>query len=336
MQKRHPTGLQTTQAVQPAPWTRGRLRLASVAVLMLTQCVCQSNNRQTEPGPSAVVPAAAAANPVAPSDDTVVATSVDATAGASAKETTKVELPASVDPKDLDESERALLYEILDEQYDPCGKSRNFLESLRDPKTCAEAGKLAALAVDKIADGLSKRQVIQELLKEQSRWAKKVEFDLEGSPSFGDAATAKKVVVEFFDYQCPHCKHAAKPAKELAKKHGAAIYYKMLPLKHNLAAKDAALVALAAHRQGRFEVLHELLFENQDRLDAKVVRELAKEAGLDMKRLEADLAATGEGSVSALLERDMAESDRFKVGGTPTFYVDGIEVEFDQLGPALE
>ena len=306
-------------------------------MLMLTQCVCQSNNRPTEPAPSAVVPAAVVEEANAgPREVGVAPGSPDPAGVASAAATPKVELPSSVDPKDLDTSERALLYEVLDEQYDPCGKSRNFLESLRDLKTCTEAGKLAALAVDKIADGLSKRQVIQELLKEQSRWAKKADFDLEGSPSYGDAATAKKVVVEFFDYQCSHCKHASKPLKELAKKNGAVVYYKMLPLNHNPAAKDAALVALAAHRQGRFEALHELLFENQDRLDAKVVRELAKKAGVDMKRLEADLAATGVGSVQALLERDLAESDRVKVGGTPTFFVDGIEVELDQLGATLE
>lgn len=298
--------------------------LGLVTALMLAQCACQSN-RPVDPGPSAVpIPEEA------PKPDT------SAAKPAAAEEKKPVELPASVDPKDLDEDEKALLRSVFEEQYDPCGKSRSFLESLADPATCEEAKKLAALAVTKVADGLSKRQVVQKLLEEQSRWAKKADFDVTGSPFSGDPATAKKVIVEFFDYQCPHCKLAAKPAKELAKKLGAVIYYKMLPLDHHPHAKEAALYALAAHRQGRFEALHELLFEHQDELDPKLIRELAKKAGVDLAKLDAELKAEGEGSVRALLARDLAESESAKVGGTPTFYVDGIEVEFDQLEDALK
>lgn len=305
--------------------------LGLVAALMLAQCACQSN-RPVDPGAAAVpIPQeagkpATTAPPAAPTPPVA----------AKPEEKKPAELPASVDPKDLDEDEKALLRSVFEEQYDPCGKSRSFLESLADPATCEEAKKLAALAVTKVADGLSKRQVVQELLKEQSRWAKKATFDVTGSPFSGDPATAKNVIVEFFDYQCPHCKLAAKPAKELAKKLGAVLYYKMLPLDHHPHAKQAALYALAAHRQGRFEALHELLFENQDELDDKVIRELAKKAGVDLKKLDADLAAEGEGSVRALLARDLAESESAQVGGTPTFYLDGIEVELDQLEGALK
>lgn len=304
--------------------------LCVVTSLMLAQCACQSN-RPVDPGPGAVpIPQETDKPTTAPA-----ATPTSPTAG-KPEEKKPVELPASVDPKDLDEDEKALLRSVFEEQYDPCGKSRSFLESLADPQTCEEAKKLAALAVTKVADGLSKRQVVQELLKEQSRWAKKATFDVSGSPFSGDPATAKKVIVEFFDYQCPHCKLAAKPAKELAKKLGAVLYYKMLPLDHHAHAKEAALYALAAHRQGKFEALHEALFENQDELDSKLIRELAKKAGIDLKKLDADLAADGEGSVRALLARDLAESESAQVGGTPTFYVDGIEVEFDQLEGALK
>lgn len=305
--------------------------LGLVAALMLAQCACQSN-RPVDPGAAAVPIPQEAEKPAT----TAPPTAPTSPAAAQPEEKKPVELPASVDPKDLDEDEKALLRSVFEEQYDPCGKSRSFLESLADPATCEEAKKLAALAVTKVADGLSKRQVVQELLKEQSRWAKKATFDVTGSPFSGDPATAKKVIVEFFDYQCPHCKLAAKPAKELAKKLGAVLYYKMLPLDHHPHAKQAALYALAAHRQGRFEALHELLFENQDELDDKVIRELAKKAGVDLKKLDADLAAEGEGSVRALLARDLAESESAQVGGTPTFYVDGIEVELDQLEGALK
>lgn len=305
---------------------RVSMGLALASSLMLAQCACQSNNRPTEPGPGTIVPVA----------DTAPMNVADTAAPADKVDKAPVELPAGVDPRDLDQDERALLRSVFEEQYDPCGKSRSFLESLADPATCDEAKKLAALAVTKVADGLSKKQVVQEILKEQSRWAKKVTFDFTGSPVHGDPATAKKVIVEFFDYQCPHCKLAAKPAKELAKKHGAVLYYKMLPLDHHPAAKEAALVALAAERQGRFEAVHELFFENQESLNSKLIRELATKAGLDLAKLDEELARDGEGSVKAILARDLAESDAAKIGGTPAFFVEGIEVEFDLLEGALK
>ena len=290
--------------------------------LMLTQCVCGSNKRPTETD-------AAPERPVDPAQ-------ADTSAPAPATPTDPapaLRLPAGLDTKDLDQHERLLLQEVLEEQYDPCGKSRSFLDSLAAPDTCAEARKLAGLAVDRIADGLSKKQVVQELLKEQARWASKADFDLEGSPRHGEPGPGKKVVVEFFDYQCPHCKLASKPAKEMAEKTGAVLYYKMLPLEIHPIAREAALVALAAHRQGKFFAVHDLIFENQERLSSEVIRELAQKAGLDMARLDKDLA---DPTLTAQLERDVAESTRAKVDGTPTFFVDGYQVEYDQLEASLE
>lgn len=283
-----------------------------VLTLILTQCVCSSNNRPTELDTGPARPVATDANADAPDPDP----------------RPPLDLPRSVDTRDLDLDEKHILQDVLVDQYDPCGKPKSFLESLKSADACPEAKKLAALAVQKIAEGLSKKQVVQELLKEQARWAKKMSFDLEGSPHSGDPKTARKVIVEFFDYQCPHCKLAAKPAKALAEKSGAVLYYKMLPLEIHPHAREAALIALAAHRQGKFMALHELLFEHQESLAPELMRELAAKAGLDMKRLAADLE---DPSLVKVLERDMDEATRAEVQGTPTFYVDGYEVEMDQL-----
>jgi len=296
--------------------------------LMLTQCVCGSNKRPTEvdAGPERPAPA------VEPEAPTPAAPGANEPAPA-ADPKPELKLPAALDTKDLDHDEKLLLQEVLEEQYDPCGKPRSFLEGLGASDACPEAHKLAGLAVARIADGLSKRQVVQELLKEQARWAAKADFDLEGSPSFGEPGAGKKVIVEFFDYQCPHCKLTHKPAKEIVQKAGAVLYYKMLPLEMHPFAREAALHALAAHRQGRFSELHERLFDNQDRLSSAVIRELAQQAGLDMTRLDRDLA---DPTLTQQLERDIAESTRAKVGGTPTFFVDGYETELDQLEAALK
>ena len=296
------------------------MRLTILALLMLTQCVCSSNKRPTESDAAAE-----------PRPDATAVPQPD-TAPAPPEEKPKLKLPASLATKDLDDDEKLVLQSVLEEQYDPCGKARSFLDSLAAPDTCDEAKKLAALAVDKIAEGLSKKQVVQEILKEQARWASKADFDFTGSPVHGEPAAGKRVVVEFFDFQCPHCKLAAKPAKEIAEKKGAVLYYKMLPLEIHPVAKEAALMALAANRQGKFSALSELFFDNQERLDAPLLRELAQKAGLDLAKLDADMKDPG---VVALLERDMAEATRAKIDGTPTFFVDGYQVELEQLESKL-
>jgi protein-disulfide isomerase len=308
------------------------LRLGFAALVMLTQWGCQ-RNPPVAPSrdDSASVVEGRAKDAKLPAQADATRADTDATVAQA-----PVKLPVGIDTKDLDDAEKRTLQEVFAEQYDPCGKSRSFLESLGDPATCDAAKKLGALAVDKIALGLSKKQVIQELLKETARWASKADFDVTGSPSYGEPGAGKKVVVEFFDYQCPHCKLASGPTKALVSKHGAVLYYKMLPLDQHPAARDAALVALAAERQGCFHALHDLLFAQQEALSPERNRALAKQAGCDLGRIESELKATGEGSVTGVLERDLKESSEAKVQGTPTFFVDGYEVEHDHLEDALK
>ncbi|MFO0744071.1 MAG: thioredoxin domain-containing protein [Myxococcota bacterium] len=309
----------------------GKIRLSPAswsfaALVMLSQCVCQ-NNRPG--GVEAVKPVdgvgAGSAHAASPKPDP--------TPPPVAKKKEPVKLPASLDTKDLDDDEKAVLGDVLSDQFDPCGKSRSFLDSLNDPQTCPTAKKLGAMAVEKIAQGLSKKQVIQELLKEQARWASKADFDLSDVPVMGTPAPGKRVVVEFSDFQCPHCKMAAKPVKDLVAKYGAVLYSKMLPLDFHPVARQAALAALAASRQGKFWEVSESFFEHQETLSPESVRELVQKAGVDMAKFDKDLA---DPATEKLLTRDLDESKKLKIDGTPTFYVDGFQVEFEQLEATLK
>ena len=188
-------------------------------------------------------------------------------------------------------------------------------------------GHLSAMVVNLVAKGLSKRQIVRELLKELARTTERADFSLEGSPYIGDPG-AKVVIIEYMDYQCPFCRVASGPAKELAKKHGAVLYIKHLPIEHHEFAHAAAIASMAAHRQGRFWKMGELLFANQDVLSLERIDALAKEAGCDMKRYQADKKSP---EIELVIKRDIAEGDRLEVEGTPTFYVDGFLVDYDQL-----
>lgn len=139
-------------------------------------------------------------------------------------------------------------------------------------------------------------------------------------------------LVMFTDYQCPYCRAASKPLKELVASHDAVLYVKHLPLAIHPQAREAAVASLAAARQDKFWALNDLLYDNQTRLTSEVIRELAKEAGLDMTRFEADMK---DPQLQAVLARDLAEADRFKVEGTPTFFLNGTMVELDELEEKL-
>jgi protein-disulfide isomerase len=102
-------------------------------------------------------------------------------------------------------------------------------------------------------------------------------------------------------------------------------------------AEQAAEAAEAAASQGRFWQMHDLLYENQNRLDDADLHDYAEQLGLDVAAFDDDLA----GHVHAeRVREDFMSGVRSGVNGTPTFYVNGSRhdggYELDSLLAALE
>jgi protein-disulfide isomerase len=299
--------------------------MLALVLCTLTQCVCQSAKRDEQGAPAA---ADATSGQAAPKPERDQAQPEQTAPAASS-----VVLPKVLDTSDLDEDEKKVLAEVLQEQFDPCGQPKSFMEALQSDEPCARAVSLGAFAVTQVQKGLSKRLIARELMKELARTTSKMEFDLEGVPHVGDPASPI-VVVEFLDYQCPFCRQTFGPVKKTVAKYGAVIYVKQLPLTaHHPHALAAARAALAAHKQGRFWELSEAMFDNQDRLSDAVIVDLARQVGLDMKRFDADVK---DPALDAVLKRDEAEADAAKVDGTPSLFVNGYLVEHDQLEDKLK
>jgi predicted DsbA family dithiol-disulfide isomerase len=299
------------------PRAARRIALSAFAILVglgTAQCACGRDAKAPVEGPAAT----------APTPDTAPAPETPARA--------EVKLPAGLETGDLDADERALLAEVLREQFDPCGKPRSFYDALEDAESCEAARSLAKLAVNRVADGWSKRQVVTALLGELTKRARSFAFELDDAPCHGERKEGQRVIVEFSDFQCPHCAKAFKPVKELAERHGALLCAKQLPLDFHTFAKPAALAALAAHAQGRFWDYAAELYARQDALGEEVFSAIAKELGLDLERFATDRASE---LTAAKLARDLAEADAAEVDGTPAFFVDGLPVEFEQLEDAL-
>ena len=84
---------------------------------------------------------------------------------------------------------------------------------------------------------------------------------------------------------------------------------------------NAALAARAAQDQGMFWEYHDLLYENQSGgFSEERLIELARETGLDVERLEEDLAS---GRFEETVESDFRGGQRVGITGTPTFVING-------------
>lgn len=229
-----------------------------------------------------------------------------------------------VDVSTLDEKQQKLFFALVDSFSSPCGKAHSLRTSVKDDPSCKRAPFAAKYLAAMIHDELSEDDVrmLWEARYKDNEAPK--EFSLAGVPHTGSEA-AKSKVVEFYDYGCPACQ-ALKPMIDAVAEENAAttaVYYKMFPLtdKHP-DSMSAAQAALAAHAQGKFKAMHEVLFEKSPAHKRADVMKYARDLGLDMAKFEADYAAA-----EAKVRADIAEGDKAGVEGTPTFFVNGRQYE---------
>lgn len=125
-------------------------------------------------------------------------------------------------------------------------------------------------------------------------------------------------VVEFFDYQCPYCKSVAATLIEtIETQDDVRIVFKEFPILGPESA-FAAKAALAAHRQDRYLDFHLALMAARGKLSEAVVLDLARQNGLDLDRLRADMEAP---EVAEALARNHALAEMLQVRGTPAFVI---------------
>jgi protein-disulfide isomerase len=140
--------------------------------------------------------------------------------------------------------------------------------------------------------------------------------------SQGDAA-APCTLVEYGDYQCPYCGQAYPVVKRLQKHFGKRLrlIFRNFPLNQaHQYAEVAAETAEFAGAHGKFWEMHDLLYENQDRLDIDLLAELAATLLLPVKELQAALQA---GAYRSRVRADFSGGVRSGVNGTPSFFING-------------
>jgi Na+/H+ antiporter NhaA len=135
------------------------------------------------------------------------------------------------------------------------------------------------------------------------------------------AFDAPVTLLQYGDYECPHCRAAAPIVAELLARYEGRLRFVArhfpLPDVHPNAAL-AAEAAEAAGKQSRFWQMHDALYANSNALQLEDLVGYALEVGIDPGPFERDLRA---GRFSRRVARDVASADASGVVGTPTFFI---------------
>ena len=185
---------------------------------------------------------------------------------------------------------------------------------------------------------LSKRQAVAEAEKHQANIAKNADiiFNSPRGVTIGNK-DGDVTFVEFFDYNCGYCKRAMQDMLDLMKSDPKVrVVLKEFPVLGQ-GSIEAAQVAIAVRMQDasgkKYLDFHQKLLNSRGQIDKAKALAAAKETGLDMARLEKDMAGA---EIKATLEENFRIAEDMGLNGTPS-YVIGDQVVVGAIGlPALK
>lgn len=139
---------------------------------------------------------------------------------------------------------------------------------------------------------------------------------------------APVTIWEFSDFQCPACRSAVGPLKELMAlaPDRIRLAFHHTPLEGiHFWARTAALAAECAGKQGKFWEMHDILFERQEDWNEspsapEIMEGYAGEIGLDGRGFSACVKSR---AAEAAIEQDKRKAGQLDIDSTPTFLING-------------
>ena len=127
-------------------------------------------------------------------------------------------------------------------------------------------------------------------------------------------------IVEYFDYQCPYCRKIEPELRQVVQDDGKIrLIFKDWPILGPISV-TAARMALASKYQNKFIEAHDALIAVNSKLTEARIREVLAGAGIDVDRLDRDLASNAA-TIDAVLARNNDQATAFDFRGTPSFIV---------------
>ena len=181
---------------------------------------------------------------------------------------------------------------------------------------------------------LQKKMVIK--LKEQTLKAARENvsdlFRSADSPVIGNK-NGKITLVEFFDYNCIHCRKMTEIIKALVKKNpDLRVVFKDFTI-FGPNSVLAAKAGLAAREQGKYELLHEEMMNPSKILDKKAIERAVEEAKLNEDKFEKDL--TNKKYDAVIEESTELAASKLKLRGTPAFFIAKTDIQTGGNAPIM-
>ena len=163
--------------------------------------------------------------------------------------------------------------------------------------------------------------ILQQREKEQAAsGANTVRLEVESDPNAPNLGNPEGdvTVVEFFDYNCPYCRSAGQTVQALlAADENVRVIYREWPILGDDSVM-AARAALAAREQGKYEAFHWALMNGEGRVTEALIFKVARDLGMDVTQLEADMVSP---AVEAHIALSNALAQQLGFTGTPAFIV---------------
>ncbi|HKQ67713.1 MAG TPA: thioredoxin domain-containing protein [Polyangiaceae bacterium] len=210
----------------------------------------------------------------------------------------------------------------------PCANEPvSVAQCVKESRKCAKCLPAARLLAKQVRVGHTRIQA-EEAVAARFSADRIKSIEVGDSPSKGPSS-APVTIVEWADFQCPHCRHAAPVLEKLVETHPGKVRlaYKFYPLSAHPQGESAARAAVAAMKQGKFWEMHHALFEHQDALEQRDIEKYAKEIGLDIAKWKADWESE---ATADRVTRDRKQGDQVTISGTPTVYINGREYDLSK------
>jgi len=148
-------------------------------------------------------------------------------------------------------------------------------------------------------------------------------------------------LTEYGDYECPYCGQYYPVIKQVQSEYNQQIKFQfrnfpLVSIHQNAFA--GARAAEAAAMQNQFWQMHDLLYQQQDQWSQATdpttyFKQYAQALGLKAAQFQSDYAS---GKVNDLINADMAEGNKLNITGTPTFFLDGKQIQVGESVSAFE
>jgi protein-disulfide isomerase len=256
----------------------------------------------------------------------------EASAAPEAVEAKEVVLPG-VDTSPMTPRERRAWSALVSELLAPCPAVPVPLsQCVLEKRACAACLQAARWTARAVRDGAS-AELIKRAYKDRFDPTAVKVLPIDGSPTKGPDG-APVTIVEFADFECPHCALAVSEIDAVLAAHPGKVrlVYKTYTLPFHVHGEPASRSAFAAGVQGKFWEMEHLLFERQQHLEDADLDRYARMLKLDVARWKADMASP---VVTDRLAADKSLGEQLKLKGTPTIYINGRELDVE-AGDVLE